>query len=300
MGSNKTLRRALLLSLGLHLALALFLFVAPRFQSSTPPAQAVTVELISEPTAAEKILPKQPDLVKTKQIVEQDKSINDEKPTKEAYLSAHDQAVQKQTVAQEHGEFRNAKAVHSVAASKASGHKQSEAKPQQQAILRDLMGTSPIAMLKRQEERDRQSGEGGTGARAGADASRTSDYVKDADKSNETMLNTREFRYYTYYQRIRRQLSQYWEPRVHDKLTKMFQQGRRIASDQDHVTKLLIVLNDHGVLVKVQVLSESGVADLDDAATDAFKDAAPFPNPPKGIVEQDGTVKIRWDFVLES
>jgi protein TonB len=80
----------------------------------------------------------------------------------------------------------------------------------------------------------------------------------------------------------------------------MFRQGRSIASDQDRITKLLIVLNPSGILMKVQVVSDSGVRDLDDAAIEAFKSAAPFPNPPQGIVDPDGTVKIRWDFILES
>ena len=52
--------------------------------------------------------------------------------------------------------------------------------------------------------------------------------------------------------------------------------------------------------MKVQVLEDSGLRDLDEAAVDAFREAAPFPNPPQGIVEKDGTVKIRWDFVLEA
>ncbi|HPI41531.1 MAG TPA: TonB family protein [Pseudobdellovibrionaceae bacterium] len=53
-------------------------------------------------------------------------------------------------------------------------------------------------------------------------------------------------------------------------------------------------------MVKVQVIGDSGIQDLDDAAIEAFKAAAPFPNPPKGVVENDGTVQIRWDFVLET
>ena len=81
---------------------------------------------------------------------------------------------------------------------------------------------------------------------------------------------------------------------------RLFRQGRTIASDRDHTTKLLIILSENGSLVNVQVLGESGVHDLDDAALEAFRSAAPFPNPPKGIIEADKTVKIRWDFVLES
>ena len=62
----------------------------------------------------------------------------------------------------------------------------------------------------------------------------------------------------------------------------------------------MIVLNEKGTLIKIQVLNASGVRDLDDAAVEAFRAAAPFPNPPKGIVDRDGTVKIPWNFVIES
>jgi TonB family protein len=62
----------------------------------------------------------------------------------------------------------------------------------------------------------------------------------------------------------------------------------------------VIFLDGRGTLVRVKVLSASGMTDLDDAAVEAFKAAAPFPNPPKGIVEADGFIKIRWDFILEA
>jgi protein TonB len=62
----------------------------------------------------------------------------------------------------------------------------------------------------------------------------------------------------------------------------------------------MIVLNSTGNLVKIQVLADSGILDLDDAAIEAFQKAAPFPNPPNGIVEGDGMVRIRWDFILET
>jgi protein TonB len=52
--------------------------------------------------------------------------------------------------------------------------------------------------------------------------------------------------------------------------------------------------------MRVQVVGESGVKDLDDAAVEAFRAAEPFPNPPKGIVDADGTIKINWDFILEA
>ena len=77
-------------------------------------------------------------------------------------------------------------------------------------------------------------------------------------------------------------------------------QGRSIASNTDRITKIVIILDGQGTLQRVQVIGPSGLLDLDDAAVEAFRAAAPFPNPPKGIIESDGTVKIRWDFILEA
>ncbi len=140
----------------------------------------------------------------------------------------------------------------------------------------------------------------GTEVAGTADPSQTQDYLKDKDKGIETMLNTREFKYYSYYSRIRRQLSEHWEGRVREKILQIYRSGRSIATNRDHITKLLIILNSTGILMNIKILGDSGVRDLDDAAIEAFRSAAPFPNPPRGIIETDGTVHIRWDMVLET
>jgi protein TonB len=95
-------------------------------------------------------------------------------------------------------------------------------------------------------------------------------------------------------------LNQHWGPKVREKVNQLYKQGRSIASSEDKVTKLLITLNKGGVLIKVQVIGDSGIRDLDEAAVEAFRAAAPFPNPPPGIVDPDGMIKIRWDFILEA
>jgi TonB family protein len=83
-------------------------------------------------------------------------------------------------------------------------------------------------------------------------------------------------------------------------VNRLFMSGRHIASNEEKITKLVITLDNKGVLIKVQVMGSTGLQDLDDAAVEAFQLAAPFPNPPKGIVDADGTIKIRWDFILEA
>lgn len=291
------LRNALLVSAGLHLVWTLVLSLSS-LRTEKPVVDTVTIELVPPQASipVEVARKRAETMPRTKQIVEQDEtSLNKEKPIKDAYLSRNDQRVERETSAAERGDFRNRADKQSA---KAGGTKAERA---EKPTLKDLLGDDHHALLKQQDlKQATHEGEGEGSNDRTAEASRNSDYLKDVDVGAETMLNTREFKYYTYYTRIRKQLAQYWEPKVRQKMGQMFKQGRRIASEKDHITKLLIVLNDRGQLVRVHVLGESGVRDLDDAATEAFRAAAPFPNPPQGIVESDGTVKIRWDFVLES
>lgn len=250
-------------------------------------------------------------LLPNNQVVEQNEVSKNEAPVNSRFLSAKNQKVEKQTVAAQRGEFQNVKkAVPQKTGPKGDGKQKSVAVADEskKAITKDLFkGFDANEALERQKIADKQTGLGegrGNGEQntgTGAEASQSNDYLKDVEVGLETVLNTREFKYYSYYNRIRKQLSQHWEGRVREKLTKLFKEGRApAATNQDRITKLMIVLNDRGTLVRVQVLNDSGIRDLDDAAIEAFRAAAPFPNPPKGIIEGDGTVKIRWDFVLET
>lgn len=225
------------------------------------------------------------------QIVSQDeKSANEKEPEKADYLSGKNNKVEKQTVAKNKGEFKNVQQQSKGQNTDLNHGANSSAKPLQ---VKNLFPSYHEDGIYKKMLENQQSGGGGQ-------QSQTDDHIKGVAEGYQTMLNAKEFRYYTYYNRIRRQLSQFWEPKVKEKMTYLIRSGRNIASSQERTTKLLIVLNSSGTLIKVQVLGDSGIQDLDDAAIEAFRAAAPFPNPPKGIVENDGTVKIRWDFILES
>ncbi|MGK5087221.1 energy transducer TonB [Bdellovibrionota bacterium FG-2] len=126
------------------------------------------------------------------------------------------------------------------------------------------------------------------------------DYVKGFKQSDKTALNTREYVFFGYFQRIRTRLDLAWVPILREKLVKLYHSGRQLASDMDHVTRVRVVLNNHGEIVKVQILGESGNHDLDEAATRAFRQAGPFPNPPKGIIDQKGEIEIPWEFILRT
>lgn len=319
--NQRTFKLGLMLSLLIHLGMVLSSFVLPKL--FPPKSEKIELSyLSSEDLKKLSELQKKPDV--TKQIVEQsDKALNDELDPQAKFLSAHNQVVKKQTVSENHGEFKNRSQKQTQVASDAkkksvqNQDKPSDLKAIQELAKKDLQKFMPqmnyekmVADKMEQEkvfDQTRNSAAAANPAQQqnsfasqASQASQTNDYLKDVDKGNETLLSTREFVYYTFYNRIRQQLNQYWGGKVREKLADMFKQGRSIASTDDRITKLLIVLDRKGILVKVQVLSNSGVRDLDEAAIDAFRAAAPFPNPPKGIVDADGMIKIRWDFILEA
>lgn len=126
------------------------------------------------------------------------------------------------------------------------------------------------------------------------------EYVKGLKKGEYTALNTREYIFYAYFERIRKRLDLAWRPLLRSHLQKMFHKGRGPASDMDHSTKTLVTLNGRGEIIRVELVEESGTRDLDEAAVRAFNRAGPFPNPPTGIGEDDGTIRIRWEFILRT
>ncbi len=268
----------------------------------------------------EKMRPVQPN-VREGQIVQQEQQLNDEVPVNSRFLSKHNQVVKEQTQAAVNGAFKNTdstggeKKSIKMPGKTAEASEQKEAREEQKAekeskqlltsddgVDADLAAKSskmksfmpsfrPTAPVVNAKEMAEGGGEG---------PSATDDHLKDVKTGMQTMLSTREFLYYSYYNRIRSKLTQYWQPKIREKMERILKEGRTIASTGDKVTKIVIILDGRGVLTKVQVLGTAGVRDLDDAAVEAFRAAAPFPNPPKGMVDSDGTIKIRWDFVLEA
>ncbi|MCM2322888.1 MAG: TonB C-terminal domain-containing protein [Oligoflexia bacterium] len=126
------------------------------------------------------------------------------------------------------------------------------------------------------------------------------DYVRGLQQGEQTALNTREFVFFGYYQRIRDRLDRAWVPILREKLVRHYRSGRQLASDMDYVTKVVVILNLHGEIVRVQLIGESGTRDLDEAAIKAFNRAGPFPNPPRGIVDANGEIQIPWEFILKT
>jgi protein TonB len=278
----------LIFSIGVHTLVSLLLYQVDNDHSKVEKSVPMEVDIVEAHKSDDKN-----QKFEEKQVVEQNK-INEDLDKNAKYLSVHNQKVIKETVAKKHGEFQNAKQ---------QQIQPSEFKREQKQALeiKNLIPERDFFGGYQQTEKKAQQAKNGKKAndRNGAE-SQTRDYLPDTESGMETLLSTQEFVYYTYYNRIRSQLSQYWEPKIKDKIMNLFKKGRHISSTADRITKVLIYLDVNGTLVKVQVMSESGISDLDEVAVEAFRLAAPFPHPPKGIVDVDGMIKIRWDFIVET
>lgn len=292
--SKFTFREYVLASIVFHVVFALTLFISANLQKKAEENKPVEVALLTDEEMKALQTPPPP---QTMQIA--DSAANEAKNDKAKYLSEKNNTVEKETKAKVGEQFKNSKK--QAAKASAPEQKQAASKPKQSSPQLFNQAFDPYAALvKKDMKQELKNFSKGEVAAEQGDASATNDHLDGVTEDLITKLNTKEYKYYGFYHRIKVQLNQWWQPKVREKVTRMVRQGRTIASDTNKVTRLVIILNDSGNLVKVQVLGESGVRDLDDAAVEAFRQAAPFPNPPKGIIENDGTVKIRWDFVIES
>lgn len=265
-------RKFIILSVVAHLSVLAFLIFIEKKAAQNKP-EIIEISFVDEKNLA---------FPELKKIVETDSSqANNLVNEKAKFLSEKNNTVAKETRAKSAMKFHNSTSKMKYASGTATNT---------QDIFQksfDAYG----AMLKKEKQREQK--------RRGRESS-SNDNLENIEEDFLTRVNSREYKYFSYYSRIKNQLNQWWVPKVQQKFNRMIRQGRTIASQENKITKLIIVLNTDGLLVNVQVLAESGVKDLDDAAIEAFRSAAPFPNPPKGIIESDGTVKIRWDCVVES
>lgn len=115
----------------------------------------------------------------------------------------------------------------------------------------------------------------------------------DEKLGDEVAVNAKEFLYAAYLNRIRRLVNFYWRQNV-DNLPA----STRLVKPR-YRTVVHAVLNADGALELIEVTYESGEPTVDDCLVRAFRLAAPFPNPPAGLVESDGRVYLpSMDFTL--
>lgn len=123
------------------------------------------------------------------------------------------------------------------------------------------------------------------------------DNLRELDEGDENILNSRRWKYASFFNRVRNSIAQHWDPvsvhKTHDPMGSRWGTATRF-------TQLAITLNPEGALVRVRVAKPCGVLILDEEAIRAVRSAAPFVNPPRQLVDKNsGNIEFLFGFIFE-
>lgn len=118
------------------------------------------------------------------------------------------------------------------------------------------------------------------------------------EKGNETVLNTDKVLYASFINRIAEEIYQPWVGNIEEALKNLRASGRKLENNT-YVTKLNVAMDKRGEITGIQILSSCGVAVIDEAPKRAFWEAEPFPNPPVQLIEEDGFIRLNYEFHFE-
>ena len=122
------------------------------------------------------------------------------------------------------------------------------------------------------------------------------DHLKDVEEGEGTYLNTKEWKYASFFNRVKQSVGMHWNPsaplRTRDPTGNIY-------AGRDRYTVLAVTLNERGNVKEIFVEKSSGLDFLDLEAIKSFERAQPFPNPPPGLVKDDASVKFSFGFFLE-
>ncbi len=138
---------------------------------------------------------------------------------------------------------------------------------------------------------------GFAGTEGGGGGGGSDDAFLGVDREGDTTLvNSRSFKYWDFFQRVKERVRQEWDPgtayRARDPTGTAY--GAR-----DRLTVLGVVLDADGSVQRIEVVRESGLPFLDDEAVRAFREAAPFLNPPAGLADRKGRIAFHFGFILD-
>lgn len=215
------------------------------------------------------------------------KPSEEETPQKETkntkFFSERPNSFKKETVAQNLGDFRNSKG---NKGSKTQGEaaKQTQNAPAQAAVTSESgipQNFLPTPQTSSQDERQ----------------SSINFQVPNLSKGEFTFLNSDFSTYASFYNRITPKIIYTWGNNIED--IALFPHMReKLRTKIKWVTRIELVLNRTGHVQDTVIINSSGSSELDNAVVDALRNAGPYLNPPTGMIEKDGTVRINGEFTV--
>lgn len=123
------------------------------------------------------------------------------------------------------------------------------------------------------------------------------DALTNVPEGQKTLLNTKRWRFASFFNRVKAAVAQRWNPGA---VYRRNDPTGNVYGFKTRLTVLKIWLYPDGRLKKVVLRRPCGLGFLDDEAIRAFKAAAPFPNPPKRLVnKKTNLITFSFGFIFE-
>jgi TonB family protein len=124
----------------------------------------------------------------------------------------------------------------------------------------------------------------------------TQDLLKDIDDGDETALNSKKWRFASFFNRVKKQVAEHWHP---EEVYRRRDPTGAVYGHQNRYTLVRVQIRPDGTLANVSLEQPSGLEFLDDEAIEAFRQAQPFPNPPRQLIERSGLINFGLGFLLD-
>ncbi|HPI39326.1 MAG TPA: energy transducer TonB [Pseudobdellovibrionaceae bacterium] len=121
---------------------------------------------------------------------------------------------------------------------------------------------------------------------------------RDIPLGNLTVLNTDQYVYYSFYSRVDDLVYDRWQQKVQGLQFRLPIQVLKSTPEKGWTTQAEFLISPEGRLLKSMILKPSGVRELDMAAVSSFVETGIFPNPPIGMIQEDGLVHVNLSFTV--
>ncbi len=123
------------------------------------------------------------------------------------------------------------------------------------------------------------------------------DALEDVEEGPKTLLDTDEWQYAGFFNRVKNAVAQHWNP---GPAYSLFDPTGRVYGYKDRETVVKVVLECDGKLKHTYIKEPSGAEFLDEVAVKAISKAAPFKNPPKALCdEEEQIIAFNFGFLVK-
>lgn len=231
---------------------------------------------------------------------------NIERPEEANYFSEHDQKASKELVAKLRRESEEASAKPEVKGtndpSEATKIVLQEEKPQDTAKehLKDTASKVLTAndFLKKPKDKSFRDPLGlrVPPGNSDKDAMPLAEHLPNVEEGEKTQLNAWQWRHATFFNRIKSSIARTWSP---NSQIERFDPKGALLGQLDRVTVMQVTIDTFGKLKALSVANSSGVSYLDEEAERSFREAAPFPFPPRELFKSQDEFTFKFAFHLQ-